>query len=59
MSIFFLVMYQGDKNRAKRVKKDWIRFDVNSVGENSFDGYLLEVDLEYLDKLHELYNDYL
>ena len=41
------------------MKKDWIRFDVNSVSENSSDGYLLEVDLEYLDKLHELYNDYL
>ena len=28
------------------------------IGENSFDEYILEVDLEYLDKFHELYNDY-
>ena len=27
--------------------------------ENSSDEYILEVDLEYPDKLHELYNDYL
>ena len=40
------------------MKKDWIRFDVNSIGENSSDGHLLGVDLEYPDKLHELNNDY-
>ena len=33
-------------------------FDVNSIGENSSDGYILEVDLEYVDELHELHNDY-
>ena len=32
--------------------------DVNSFGENSPDGYILEVGLEYLDELHELDNDY-
>ena len=26
--------------------------------KNSSDGYMLEVDLEYFDELHELYNDY-
>ena len=34
------------------------RFDVNSINEKSEIGYFLEVDLEYPDELHELYNDY-
>ena len=32
--------------------------DVMSINEKSPIGYLLEVDLEYPDKLHELHNDY-
>ena len=28
------------------------------ISENSLDRYILEVDLEYPDKLHELHNDY-
>ena len=32
---------------------------VISINEKSPIGYLLEVDLEYPDKLHELHNDYL
>ena len=34
------------------------RFDVKSIGENSSDRYILEVDLEYPDNLHELHNEY-
>ena len=33
-------------------------FDVMSVNGKSPIGYLLEVDLRYPDKLHELHNDY-
>ena len=45
--------YQGFK-WLKNVDK----FDVMSINEKSPIGYLLEVDLEYPDKLHELHNDY-
>ena len=41
---------------------EWLKnvdeFDVMSVSEKSPIGYFLEVDLEYLDELHELHNDY-
>ena len=33
-------------------------FDVMSISEKSPIGYILEVDLEYPDELHELHNDY-
>ena len=44
-------------------QKEIDKFDVNSVECNSIEennsiGYILEVDLEYLDELHELHNDY-
>ena len=34
------------------------KFDVNSISENSYDGYILEIDLQYPDELHELHNNY-
>ena len=34
-------------------------FNINSINEKSDTGYFLEVDLEYPDELHKLYNDYL
>ena len=34
------------------------RFDINSISEKSPTVYSLEVDLEYLDELHVLHNDY-
>ena len=33
-------------------------FDVNSISKNIPVGYILEVDLEYPEKLHLLHNDY-
>ena len=48
-------------------KKDSDNFDVNSIGEDSSDGYILDldlelgldlrVDIEYPDELHKLHND--
>ena len=36
-----------------------VGFDVNLIECNSIeDGYILEVDLQYSDELHELHNDY-
>ena len=32
--------------------------DVNLISENSSIGYILEVELEYPDELHELHNNY-
>ena len=34
------------------------KFGVNSVGENRPIAYILEFDLEYPHKLHELHNEY-
>ena len=44
----------GEFNWLKNVDE----FDVYSINEKSEIGYFLEVDLEYLDELHELHNDY-
>ena len=33
-------------------------FNLDSISENSLIGYILEVDLEYCKKLHDLHNDY-
>ena len=38
-------------------QKEISKFDVNVIDENSLDGYILKVDLEYPDELHELHND--
>ena len=39
-------------------EKEIDEFDVNLIDENSPDGYILEVDLNYSDDIHELHNDY-
>ena len=33
-------------------------FDLTLIGQKSRIGYIIEVDLEYTDKLHERHNDY-
>ena len=43
-------------NRLNRGKV--YNFNANSIGGNSPTGYILEVDLEYPDELHELHNDH-
>ena len=39
-------------------KKEISGFCLNSISENSFVGYILEVEFEYPSELHELHNDY-
>ena len=39
-------------------KRESRRFCLNSISENSFVDYILEVDLEYPDELHNSHNDY-
>ena len=39
-------------------QKEIDKFDVNSIKCNSIDECILEVDLEYSDKLHRMHNDY-
>ena len=34
------------------------KFDITSISDKSPIGYILEVDLEYPDELHELHNDF-
>ena len=40
----------------------WVKnvdsFDLNSISKNSLYGYILKVDLEYPDELHNLHNNY-
>ena len=38
--------------------KEIRRFCLNFISENSFVGYILEIDLEYPNELHNLRNDY-
>ena len=40
------------------IEKEITKLDLDSISENSSIGYFLEVDLEYLSKLHDFHNDY-
>ena len=37
---------------------EWIRDFIKNNSEESDEGYFLEVDVQYIKKLHELYNDF-
>ena len=49
-------------NKFKRLnQKEIDKFDIDLISENSLDGYILEVNLEYHHEFaysHELHNDY-
>ena len=40
------------------IQEEINNFDVNSIGKNSTNVYILKVDLEYPDELHNFHNDY-
>ena len=42
----------------KWLNKKKEKCDVNLISQNIPTGYILEVNLEYPDELHELHNDY-
>ena len=52
--------YGGFKwlNQIEIAKFDVNSIECNSIEQNSSIGYILEVDLEYSDELHELHNNY-
>ena len=61
LSISMKTIYMPGEESISYCKFKWLKnvdtFDVNSISENSSIGYILEVDLEYPDKLHYLHND--
>ena len=40
--------------KSRKIKN----FNVNSISENSLYGYILEVDPQYPDELHDFHNDF-
>ena len=57
-NLYFWVMRGYLPYGGIKLLKNVDGFDVSSISEKSPIGYILEVDLEYPDKLHTLHNDY-
>ena len=57
-NLYFWVMRGYLPYGGIKLLKNVDGFDVSSISEKSPIGYILEVDLEYPDKLHVLHNSY-
>ena len=60
LHILIQILYADFKwlNQKEVDKFNTNSIECNSIEENSSNEYILEVDLEYPDELHELHNDY-
>ena len=60
LHILIQILYADFKwlNQKEVDKFNINSIECNSIEENSSNEYILEVDLEYPDELHELHNDY-
>ena len=53
-----MTQYLPHGNFKWMTKKEIHKFDFGLIKENSLNGYILEVDLEYPSELHNFHNDY-
>ena len=58
MPIIFMTQYLPYGKFKWMTKKEINDFNLGLIRENSPNGYILEVDLEYLSELHDFHNDY-
>ena len=61
--MIWIIYTTGNESISYLWSIKWLRnvdnFDVNSISGKNPISYILEVDLEYPDELHELHNNYL
>ena len=62
LSYLDIICIVGQRVSLPYERFEWLKnvyeFDMMSISEENPIGFFLEVDLKYLDKLHELHNDY-